>query len=137
MARWLLGLLACCPDQVNHICRIARITDNPCGNALLVGVGGSPLQEGKLACMRTDQHLHIVVSWTVFLLAQAICCETERLSSQPQHVPELSQESAKEPQCLALWPALYHACYNRFREAILGSCGHLCQQPGQRTFSAE
>ncbi|CAE8597984.1 unnamed protein product [Polarella glacialis] len=64
-------------DAVNHVCRISRITDSPCGNALLVGVGGSGKQSlARLASFINGQD---VVS---ILVNQSYGCDALKLDIQ-------------------------------------------------------
>jgi len=47
---------------MQHITRIARITDQPCGSALLVGVGGSGKQSlSKLTAFILNQDVFRIV----------------------------------------------------------------------------
>eukprot|EP00928_Gymnodinium_smaydae_P023763 TRINITY_DN1947_c0_g1_i2.p1 TRINITY_DN1947_c0_g1~~TRINITY_DN1947_c0_g1_i2.p1 ORF type:complete len:4562 (+),score=1174.36 TRINITY_DN1947_c0_g1_i2:66-13751(+) len=64
-------------DAVNHVCRLSRITDNPCGNALLVGVGGS----GKQSLARLASFINSQDVLTI-LVNQSYGCEQLRLDLQ-------------------------------------------------------
>ena len=58
----VLFSLAC-----EHITRIARIVDEPCGNALLVGVGGSGKQSlSKLSAFILQQDVFRIVVTTTY-----------------------------------------------------------------------
>ena len=61
---------------VDHVCRITRILDNPCGNAMLVGVGGSGKQSlAKLAtfiCQFDIRQLNVSSSFKIDDLKEAL-----------------------------------------------------------------
>ena len=64
-------------DAIGHVCRICRITDNPCGHALLVGVGGSGKQ--SLARLATFINLQDLLS---ILVNQSYGMEALKLDLQ-------------------------------------------------------
>lgn len=56
-----------------HITRIARIVDEPCGNALLVGVGGSGKQSlSKLTAFIMVQDVFRIVVTTTYGRAELL-----------------------------------------------------------------
>ena len=74
-----------------HISRIARIVDQPCGNALLVGVGGSGKQSlSKLTAYILSQEVfRIVVSATYNLNDLKLDIQTAFMKSGVQGTPTL------------------------------------------------